>query len=117
MYVTGTVGFDIETVAYRAATGIRLWVNRYRGRPLGSFSREVAVGPRGHSVYVTGVTGNDFATIAYNAAVGSRRWVRLYPGAGSALAVNPVTGTVFVTGSTDRGSATRLDYATIAYHG
>jgi len=52
----------------------------------------------------------------YNAAAGSRRWVRLYPGSGSALAVSPVTGTVFVTGSTDR-MAMGLDYATIAYHG
>jgi hypothetical protein len=60
--------------------------------------------------------GGDFTTIAYNALTDSRRWVRRQPGAGIALAVSPVTGAVFVTGISKRGTSFR-DFATIAYHG
>ncbi len=116
VYVTGAAALDYATVAYSAATGARRWVRRYDGGESDSGARQVAVGPRGRTVYITGGSGSDFATIAYNAATGARRWVRRYPGAGIALAVSPVTGTVFVSGLTDRATSFR-DYATIAYHG
>ena len=44
-------------VAFGAATGTRLWVNRYRGpRNLGGTGQSVAVGPGGRRVYVAGYT-------------------------------------------------------------
>jgi outer membrane protein assembly factor BamB len=117
VYVTGAAALDYATVAYSAATGARRWARRYDGPgESDSGARQVAVGPRGHTVYITGASGNDVATVAYNAATGASRWVRLYPGAGISLAVSPVTGTVFVTGLTERAASFR-DYATIAYHG
>jgi len=82
---------DYATVAYDAATGAPLWASRYSGPG----------------------ASEDIAT---SLATGARRWVRRHPGAGIALAVSPVTGTVFVTGVTDRAASFR-DYTTIAYHG
>jgi DNA-binding beta-propeller fold protein YncE len=76
VYVTGTSdsptsGRDYATVAYRIATGARLWVSRFTGP--GSFSDQanaLAVNPSGKAVYVTGfsqvsLTSGDFATVAY----------------------------------------------------
>jgi sugar lactone lactonase YvrE len=77
-YVTGTSdsltsGRDYATVAYRTATGARLWVSRFTGP--GNASDEanaLAVNPTGKAVYVTGfsavsLTSGDFATVAYRA--------------------------------------------------
>ena len=76
VYVTGTSdsptsGRDYATVAYRIATGARLWVSRFTGS--GSFSDQanaLAVNPSGTAVYVTGfsqvsLSSGDFATVAY----------------------------------------------------
>lgn len=62
---------DIVTVAYDAATGVRLWVRRYDGRAGGGDSvGAVAASPNGSAVFVTGITQtpsdeSDFATFAY----------------------------------------------------
>lgn len=76
-YVTGTSDSptserDYATVAYRIATGARLWVSRFTG--LGnSFDQAnaLAVNPKGGAVYVTGSSDvgsvSDFATVAYRA--------------------------------------------------
>ena len=118
----GTGRGHFATVAYKAATGARLWIRRYRG-PGHSFdiAASMAVSPGGLRVFVTGSsatseqgTGN-YATIAYNAATGAPLWARSYSGPGnsddgaSSVAVSPGGRTVFVTG----GSAN--DYATVAY--
>lgn len=113
------------TVAYNAATGAQLWVERYDGPGDFGEAYAVAVSPNGSTVYVTGYSygcicgGKDYATVAYNAATGAQQWVQRYDGAGLgnealSIAVSPTTGTVFVTGY--RVDAD-FDYATIAYTG
>ena len=75
-------------------------------------------------MYVTGESGNDsvYATVAYTAATGAQQWVKQYTGNGpsgsaaQAVAVSPITGTVFVTGYSS-GSFKGNDYATVAYQG
>jgi WD40 repeat protein len=117
---------DYATVAYDAATGRRLWAKGYNG-PLNNDDEAtaIAVSPSSTTVYVTGfswgtVGAEDYATIAYNATTGARRWVKRYNGPvnghddANAIAVNPSTGTLYVTGQSDGGIA-GLDYATVAY--
>ncbi len=75
VYVTGSSwgcvcgGVDYATVAYNAATGAQLWVERYDGVTGGGNSgRSVAVSPTTGTVFVTGPSldvGFDYATIAY----------------------------------------------------
>jgi len=69
-------------VAYRAATGARLWTRQYSG---GGFdgAAAVAVSQDGKRLYVTGTSSGpeinadtDYATIAYNAVSGATLWVR-----------------------------------------
>jgi hypothetical protein len=139
VFITGTSSrsgkgasrnLDYATVAYRAATGARLWVSRYNGP--GNSSDEatsVTASPSGRTVFVTGSSvhsggpsGNhDWATVAYRAATGARLWTRRYNGPGkgedsaSAVAAGPGGRTVFVTGTSFGGAASDDDWATIAY--
>ena len=109
-----------------AATGATLWRRRYVGEAI-SDTISAAVSPAGDRVYVTGMsysTGgvDDYVTIAYDAATGAQLWVGGYNGPASendgaaSVAVNPVTGAVYVTG-VSVGLSPGYDYLTIGYSG
>jgi outer membrane protein assembly factor BamB len=77
VYVTGNIidtndDRNYVTVAYNAATGAQMWVQRYDGPPNGpDYARSVAVSPGGDEVFVTGyswggTSGEDYATVAYS---------------------------------------------------
>jgi hypothetical protein len=132
VYVTGQsdggsgTSDDYATVAYRASDGHQLWVKRYDGPGNGGDGAKfMAADPSTGNIYVTGdsdggiVTGLDQATVAYDSS-GNELWVARYDGPVSggdfikAMAADPSTGNVYVTGGSD-GSGTDLDYATVAY--
>jgi DNA-binding beta-propeller fold protein YncE len=133
VYVTGRstgngTGYDDATIAYRAATGAKLWVARYNNSKANGneFANAISVGPGGKTVYITGgsagkSSNTDFATIAYRAGTGTQLWVSRYKGpasfidSGTGLAVAPNGSTVVVTGSS-WGDGSNTDYATIAYN-
>lgn len=93
-----------------ADAGATLWVRRYAGRGSGvtGYAIAEATGAGGAAVYVTGTStgvtsASQAVTIAYNAATGRRIWLRTYGPNGrdasaADVAVNPRTGTVYVTG-------------------
>jgi outer membrane protein assembly factor BamB len=139
VYVTGTSGGgrargpDYATVAYRGASGKRLWASRYNGPASGiDEAAAVAVSAAGE-VFVTGRSdggafpGYDYATIAYRTATGSPLWASRYNGPGisglegtavdvaSAITVSPGGTRVLVTGSST-GQDSTDGYATVAYH-
>jgi hypothetical protein len=130
VYVTGSsfggrTDADYATVAYRGATGQRIWVRRYNGADRIDQPAAVAAGPSGQTVYVSGFSygrraSADFATVAYRAATGAPLWIRWYNGPANgfdrafALAVSPDGRTVYVTGNST-GKGTGRDVTTVAY--
>ena len=78
VYVTGDslgdktgIHVDYATLAYRAATGAQLWVQRYNGPANGiDAAQSAAVSPTMNRLFVTGfsqgqASGSDYLTIAY----------------------------------------------------
>ena len=132
VFVTGfstgtTTGEDYLTIAYNAATGAQLWVNRYNGPGNNNdYANSVAVSPSGGTVYVTGSSYGgplnfDYATVAYNASTGAQLWVKRYIGAedgavATSVAVSPAGSTVFVTGGSYSPTIGADEYATVAYN-
>jgi outer membrane protein assembly factor BamB len=133
VYVTGTSfsstkNYNYATIAYNAATGAQVWVQRYVDPAKGGDqAHSVAVSPTGKMVFVTGqsygssTAGVDYVTVAYNAATGAQVWVQRYVGPGHggddaySVAVSPTGGTVYVTGQSGGANST-FDYATVAYN-
>jgi hypothetical protein len=117
------------TTAYSASAGTVQWSRRYAG-PAGNNDNQpsaLGISPDGSTTYVTGTSDSptserDYATVAYQIATGARLWVNRFTGLGNsfdqanALAVNPRSGAVYVTGSSDV-SLTSADFATVAYQG
>ncbi|MGH2966070.1 MAG: PQQ-binding-like beta-propeller repeat protein, partial [Solirubrobacterales bacterium] len=128
-YGSSTTGYDYATVAYNAATGMRLWVRRYDGPgsgPGGDTARDVGVSPNGSTVFMTGdslgSTGSaDYATVAYSTSTGATHWVKRYSGPGNrndlafALGVSLDGSALFVTGYSWASTTSSYDYATLAY--
>jgi len=122
---TGPGYEDFATIAYDAATGDQLWIERYNGAAGGlDEAFFIGVSPDGRRVFVSGLseglsTGIDYATVAYDAGTGTQLWVARYDGPGhdsddvDALAVSPDGAEVFVTGQST-GAAGDFDYATTA---
>jgi WD40 repeat protein len=117
---------DYTTIAYDAAAGVKLWLNRYNGPGNGRDEvRALAVSPEGATLFATGESVGsgsdaDHTTVAYDAATGARLWVKRYNGAansydgGEALGLSPDGSKLFATGfSVEPGSGE--DYTTIAY--
>jgi hypothetical protein len=124
VYVTGHSRgekYDYATVAYDA-NGNQLWAARYNGPD--NWHDEacaVAVDPAAGSIYVTGycwASSCDYATVAYDRS-GNQLWAVRHDGPRGdmdkayALAVDPSSGNVYVTGQSWGASC---DYATVAYN-
>jgi hypothetical protein len=129
VYVTGgSAGpsgkASFATVAYRAATGARVWLARYNQDRKNAGAVAVVTGPDGSRVYVTGTThgprgGQVFTTAAYAASTGAMRWVAHYtgPAAGNSaesMAISKDGSELAITG---QGTAPdgHPSYATLAY--
>jgi hypothetical protein len=132
VFVTGwsyrtTTGADYVTIAYDAATGVRLWLRRYAypAFPMQDGATALGVSPDGSTVFVTGTSDaaqalSDYATVAYDASTGHRVWTARFDDGDSrdsvlALGVSPDGSAIFVTGYSARSGGTSLDFATIGY--
>lgn len=94
-------------VAYGAATGARKWVGRHDDGGDGAVTA-LALSPDGSRAFVTGGGSNDFTTAGFDTSIGAKLWATPYDGGHGldiayAIAVSPVGGHVYVTGTSDEG--------------
>lgn len=125
VFVTGSSpggsGSDFATVAYDAASGVRVWVSRYSG-PVrgGDHPTGISMRPDGSMVFVTGTSpnaqfGTDFATVAYDTETGDERWTAGFGGrAPYSVATDPEGTRVYVSGQ-GFDPATQSNLATVVY--
>lgn len=98
LFVAGVLQGRFETVAYRAATGARVWARAYQ--PAGSYPPAITVSPDGARVYVTGSVGRGAAILAYDARTGRQLWARRYvPQIHAGLVVSPDGTTLYMLGA------------------
>ena len=107
--------YDWATVAYDAATGVRLWAARVAGdEGLDDFSWTVVTSADGSTVYVGGGVDDgaempgDALVVAYDAATGDERWRARYDSGfydgGFRLFRSPGGDRLFLAGGTRRGN-------------
>ncbi|HJX07743.1 MAG TPA: PQQ-binding-like beta-propeller repeat protein [Actinomycetota bacterium] len=115
---------DYITLAYDAATGVRVWKRRYSSSTLLTIDAPAAIGvsPDGSTVFVTGAGDGgpaltDYVTVAYDAATGQHRWTATYSRQSRdnarTLSVSPDGAMVFVSGFSVSNNG--LDIVTVAY--
>jgi uncharacterized delta-60 repeat protein len=131
VYVTGwsyggaTTGFDYATVKYNSA-GVQQWATRYNNTTNGTDEAWDVATDHSGNVYVTGTsdgsgTNSAATTIKYNSA-GVQQYANRFNGAGGAIdagyaiCVEPVTGTIYVTGYTFQSTSADFDFVTIKYN-
>jgi hypothetical protein len=122
LFVTGTSGAGMLTIAYNAATGVSLWSRNFTLAGAVNQGKAVAVSPDGSTVFVTGQTQTgsqvDYVTVAYDGATGNRLWLQQFDSTAhstdSPVAIATDGTRVYVAGSSV-GAASGKDYATIAY--
>ena len=133
IYVTGSGGLDLATVAY-ASNGRLLWI-ALGGRGGSDVGTAIAVSPDGLRVYVAGASANgrlscggdvestDYVTVGYDAITGARLWAARYtglflqhPDSPTAIVTGRDGASVFVTGTSD-GGCNPPDVATLSYEG
>ncbi|MEO0131406.1 MAG: SBBP repeat-containing protein [candidate division WOR-3 bacterium] len=126
LYVTGSSESDYLTVKYNSISGDPEWIAKYSGPwPTDPDVPMAMVLDASGDIYVTGRswdvgTKDDYATIKYN-SLGQEQWAVRYNGPGNgkdvavAIAVD-ASGNVYVTGYSEGGPGTGLDYVTIKYN-
>lgn len=139
IYVTGAMGpwgnYDLITVALSGKTGALLWnglpeaMDRLDGTGKRNDGGSSIATDAADNVYVAGYatnthgsqTDSDFAVIKLDGLTGQRVWATFYNGSGSGASdaatdiALDTQGSVYVTGSSDKGVGTDSDYATVKY--
>jgi hypothetical protein len=118
----GTGGYS--TIAYDAATGAKLWQQRYFATGRGGEAAEAwfaGMSPDGSEVFITGLAHDShFATFGYDSTSGAVLWSKVYGNRACAEAygaVNPVGSEIMITGSCRTRTSAFKDYFTVAYSG
>lgn len=129
VYVTGISAGPINegdpydafaTIAYDAATGDVVWLDRYSDWEIDNWASTVVVSPDGQRVYVTGLTPNGYPIVSYDAATGERLWVSHAPrdtgvGSDGELTVSPDSQRVYFTGEIMIGDGPASELLTAAF--
>jgi len=128
VYVTGISAGPVQegdpydafaTIAYDAATGETIWLDRFSDAGIDNWATTVVVSPDGRQVYVTGVTPDGYPIVAYDAQTGERLWVAHAPESGVVgfigwLAVSPNSRLVYFTGEVELAAGSETGMTTMA---